>query len=90
MPTIKDVVVKKPSAGEVETCRAWPIWECEPSTFEWSYTETETCLVTEGMVTVTDGTDSVTFGPGDLVVFPQDLQCTWNIHQAVKKHYNFG
>ncbi|MHC4751345.1 MAG: cupin domain-containing protein [Planctomycetota bacterium] len=44
----------------------------------------------EGKVTVTDGTDSVSFGPGDLVVFPEELECTWNVHEAVAKHYNFG
>jgi len=41
-------------------------------------------------VTVTDGKESVSFGPGDLVVFPEDLECTWNVHEAVTKHYNFG
>ena len=66
MPTVKDIVVKKPSAAESENCKNWPIWTCEPSTFDWEYTEKETCLVLEGKVTVTDGSDSVTFGPGDL------------------------
>jgi len=46
--------------------------------------------VVEGQVTVTDGTDSVTFGPGDLVIFPDNLECTWKVTQAVTKHYNFG
>ena len=26
----------------------------------------------------------------DLVVFPEDLECTWNVQEAIKKHYNFG
>jgi len=90
MPTVKDVIVRKPTEEEAKTCRAWPIWKCEPSTFDWAYTEKETCLLVEGKVTVTDGKDSVSFGPGDLVVFPEDLECTWNVHQAVTKHYNFG
>ncbi|MHC4570085.1 MAG: cupin domain-containing protein [Planctomycetota bacterium] len=59
MPTVKDVVVKKPSDEEASTCKAWPIWKCEPSTFDWAYTEKETCLLVEGQVTVTDGSDSV-------------------------------
>ncbi len=28
--------------------------------------------------------------PDEIVIFPEDLECTWNIHEAVTKHYNFG
>ena len=90
MPTVKDGVVKKPSDEEVSTCKTWPIWKCESKTFDWTYTEKETCLLIEGEVTVTDGTDSVSFGPGDLVIFPEDLECTWQVKKPVTKHYNFG
>lgn len=90
MPSIKDVIVKKPSDEEAEACKVWPIWKCEPSTFDWAYTEKETCLLIEGKVTVSDGTNSVSFSAGDLVVFPVDLECTWNVQEAVTKHYNFG
>ena len=90
MPTIKDVVVKKPSEAEAVTCKSWPVWSCEASSFDWSYTEKETCLIIEGEVTVSYANDSVSFGPGDMVVFPEDLECTWNVTKAVKKHYKFG
>ena len=90
MPTVKDVIVKKPSEEESAVCQSWPIWSCDPSNFDWIYTEKETCLLIEGKVTVTDGTDSVDFGPGDLVVFPEGLECNWNVQEAVKKYYNFG
>jgi uncharacterized cupin superfamily protein len=90
MPTVKDVIVKKPSDQETATCQSWPTWTCEPSTFDWVYSEKETCLLIEGKVTVTDGTNSVSFGPGDFVVFPEGLECNWNVHEAVKKYYNFG
>ncbi len=89
MPTVKDVVVRKPSEAETQTCKSWPIWQCEPSTFDWQYTQQETCLIIEGEVTVKDAEDSVSFGPGDLVVFPCDLECTWHIDKAVRKHYSF-
>jgi len=72
MPTVKDVIVKKPSDEEAAACKSWPIWKCEPSIFDWAYTEKETCLLIEGKVTVTDGKNSVSFGPGDLVVFPEE------------------
>ena len=90
MPTIKDVVVRKPSKEEEKKCKTWPIWTCKPSEFDWAYTEKETCLILEGNVTVTDDTESVSFGPGDIVIFPIDLECTWKVKKAVKKHYNFG
>ena len=90
MPTVKDIIVKKPTDQEQETCTSWPIWKSDPSTFDWAYTETETCLLLEGKVTVSDENDSVSFGAGDMVVFPKDLECTWHVEQAVKKHYNFS
>ena len=90
MPTIKDIIVKKPSEEEAATCKSWPTWQCQPSTFDWIYTEKETCLLIEGQVTVNDGKDSVSFGPGDMVVFPEGLECNWHVREAVKKYYNFG
>ena len=90
MPTVEDIQVRKPTEDEIDRCKNWPIWTCDPSTFDWSYTQKETCLVIEGQVTVTDANGSVTFGPGDLVEFPQDLDCVWNVQEAVKKHYRFG
>ena len=90
MPSVKDIIIKKATAQDIEAYKVWPIWKCEASTFDWSYTEKETCYVIEGKVTVSDGTDSVTFGPGDVVIFPEDLDCTWQVTEAVTKHYNFG
>ena len=93
MPTVKDVVVSKPTETEADQCKNWPIWTCQQSKFDWDYTQSETCLVLEGEVTVTDrpeGEDSVSFGPGDFVVFPVGLKCIWDVKGAVKKHYNFS
>lgn len=93
MPTVKDIVIKKPDDQQIETCKQWPIWTCQESTFDWDYTQTETCLLLEGSVTVADRPDSgesVSFGPGDLVVFPTGLKCVWQITEAVKKHYSFS
>ena len=90
MPTVKDIIVKKPSEQEETQCKSWPIWKKEASKFDWVYTEKETCLLLEGKVTVSDDNDSVSFEAGDFVVFPVDLECTWDIKEAVTKHYNFG
>ena len=71
--------------------QSWPIETCNPSTFPWEYSEKETCLILEGNLTVTpDGGEPVRFGVGDLVIFPEGMSCTWEVHKAVKKHYRFG
>ncbi len=90
MPSIEDVIVRKPNEQEENMCRQWPLWRCDVSTFDWAYTEKETCLIVEGKVTVSSGKGSVSFGPGDLVIFPEDLECTWQVIEPVTKHYNFG
>ncbi|MBN1125054.1 MAG: cupin domain-containing protein [Sedimentisphaerales bacterium] len=93
MPTVKDVIVRKPTEEEALTCKSWDTWGCPASEFLWDYTQTETCLILEGQVTVTDrpeGTDSVSFGPGDLVIFPVGLKCIWKVTNPVRKHYDFS
>ena len=68
----------------------WPIWEKEVSRFPWVYDSIEECFFLEGKVTVeTKDGKSVSFGKGDFVSFPKGLSCTWNIKEAVRKHYNF-
>ena len=92
MPSLHDVIVRKPSAEESQHCRAWPIWECGVSRFDWEYTQTETCLILEGRVEITDNPPagkSITIGPGDYVTFPTGLKCVWDIREPVKKHYDF-
>jgi hypothetical protein len=91
MPTIKDIVVRKPTAAQMAEAKTWPIWEHAAETFEWYYTQKEKCLILEGLVSVRsmDGKESVSFGAGDWVEFPNDLECVWDIKEAVRKHYNF-
>jgi uncharacterized cupin superfamily protein len=71
--------------------KTWPIWEKEASEFPWEYDEKETCFILEGeVIVVPENGESVRFGKGDLVVFPEGLKCTWKIMRAVRKHYKFG
>jgi uncharacterized protein len=84
------IEVRKPTPQEESQMKTCPIWTKEASQFPWSYDERETCLILEGDVTVEGGGESVSFGPGDYVVFPQGLECTWTIKKAVRKHYKFG
>ena len=64
-----DIVVRKPTDREIVAMKTKPIWTCEVSDFEWHYDEKETCLLIEGEVTVINGSKSVSFAAGDLVVF---------------------
>ncbi|HBR86763.1 MAG TPA: cupin [Candidatus Marinimicrobia bacterium] len=68
----------------------WPIWECGISEFSWSYSDKETCYILEGEIEVTTEEETVTIKPGDYVVFPEGLSCSWKVSTAVRKHYNFG
>lgn len=69
---------------------SWPIWTKEVSEFPWTYESTETCYLLEGEVLVTtENGEQVEIRAGDLVVFPQDLSCTWKVVAPVRKHYRF-
>lgn len=89
---MEKIVVRKPAAGELDQLgvKRWGIWTCEAKSFPWHYDERETCYILEGEVTVEGDGQTVSFGPGDLVVFPQGLSCTWTVKKAVRKHYRFG
>jgi hypothetical protein len=86
------VSVSKPSKDDLEKLGVftWPIWTCGPSRFAWSYDETETCYILEGRATVSTPEGDVEFGAGDLVIFQPGLSCTWTVHEAIRKHYEFS
>jgi uncharacterized protein len=84
------VEVRKPTDAEKKTAATWPVWNCDPSEFEWSYAQAETCHILAGQVEVETEDETIKFGPGDWVVFPQGLDCVWKVKQAVKKHYRMG
>jgi uncharacterized cupin superfamily protein len=69
---------------------SWAIWTKEVSEFPWQYDAQETCYLLEGDVVVTpDGGEPVEIKKGDLVTFPKDMKCRWNIRKDVRKHYKF-
>ncbi|KAH0974105.1 hypothetical protein GBA52_016004 [Prunus armeniaca] len=69
---------------------AWPKWSSGPRKFPWSFTATETMYLLEGKVIVqVDGHEgSFTIGAGDLAVFPKGMKVTWDVIEAVNKHYS--
>ncbi|MFC2091202.1 cupin domain-containing protein [Elusimicrobiota bacterium] len=89
---MKKIKVEKISEEELKSkgILSWPIWEKEESRFDWHYDSAETCYILEGKAAVfPDSGEGVEFGPGDLVVFPEGLDCVWIIKEKIKKHYNF-
>uniref|UniRef100_A0A0A9DB59 (S)-ureidoglycine aminohydrolase cupin domain-containing protein n=1 Tax=Arundo donax TaxID=35708 RepID=A0A0A9DB59_ARUDO len=72
--------------------RQWPKWGCEKSKFPWTYSAKETCFLLQGKVKVYPdghGEEFVEIAAGDLVVFPKGMSCTWDVAEAVDKHYKF-
>ena len=84
------ILIKKPTKEEISQAKLWPVWSKEKSTFDWSYSDKETCLIIEGKARVKSDEETVEFGPGDWIEFPKGLDCTWEIIEDIKKHYKFG
>jgi uncharacterized cupin superfamily protein len=87
------IKITRPDQSELERMgvKSWPIWEKEVSTFPWHYDEKEVCYILEGQIKVTpQNGEPVSIKPGDLVTFPADMNCTWEISSPVRKHYKFG
>jgi len=84
---------RNPAPGKLDVLgvEEWPIWEKEPSEFDWTYDRTEVCYILEGRVIVTpdDGTEAIELGRGDLVTFPKGMSCKWKIVDFISKHYMF-
>jgi uncharacterized cupin superfamily protein len=86
------VEIRKLSEQELEKLGidSWPQWECQPSVFDWEYSDTEHCYVHEGKVTVETPEGSFNIKAGDFVTFEKNLKCKWNVQEAVRKVYKFG
>ena len=67
----------------------WSVWTCEPSTFDWQYSDREVCYIYEGQVKVKTKDEHVEIKKGDLVVFSKGLSCTWQVLEPVRKVYKF-
>ena len=87
----KKMETHKAEQKEIDMTTTWGTWEKEPSTFDYSYDEKETCYILEGEAEVTDKKgNKIKFGKGDWVVFHPGLECTWKISKEIKKRYYFG
>jgi len=80
-----------PAKLDIMAVDRWPTWSKEESTFDWHYDQEEICYILEGMAIVTpSGGEPVTIQRGDLVRFPAGMDCTWEIREAIEKHYTFA
>jgi len=72
-----------------ENTSEWSVWECDPSTFDWSYSQQELAYVYEGKVKVKTSGGETEINKGDFVTFPQGLDCTWEVIEKIRKVYQF-
>ena len=86
---MEKIIVRKPTEDEILESTRWPIWEKEPSKFDWHYDEKELCYIIEGEAIVKTDEEEVSFKQGDFVIFPKGLSCVWEIKNKIKKHYKF-
>jgi len=87
-----DIIVTKPTKEELASwnINSWSSWECEPSTFDWTYLDHESAYVFEGHVIVEAYGKKTEIKKGDLVHFPKGMSCVWNVKETIKKVYNFN
>ena len=89
-----DILISSPCSASYiiqHGVKSWPIWESEPKTFQHKYNEKEICLILKGNATLkTIGNDIYHIKAGDLVTFPKDLICIWNINKTIRKHFRLG
>ena len=67
----------------------WSVWECDPSEFDWEYSDKEVAYVYEGKVTVKTASGETKIQTGDLVTFPKGLKCKWQVQDKIRKVYKF-
>jgi len=89
---MNEIKITRPNEEELDKLGidSWSPWECEPSTFEWEYSDKETAYVFEGKVKVKTPSGEVEINKGDLVEFPKGLKCTWTVIEKIRKVYKFG
>lgn len=84
-------IEKNPSESKLTQLgvSSWPKWEGGPIKIPWTFNTKETMYLLEGKVNVyTEGYDGFfEIGAGDLVEFPKGMKITWDVIEAVNKHY---
>lgn len=84
------IVEKNPAQSRLDALnvKKWPTWQKEVSVFPWTFPEQEIAYILEGECVITPtGGAPVSFGKGDLVTFPAGTTASWEVKQALHKHY---
>jgi len=76
---------------EVLNVDDWPLATEPVGVTERTVVHTETSYIVSGSgeITTADG-DHIAFAEGDLVTVMPDTACTWNITEAIERHYSNG
>ena len=53
---------------EPKNIHGWSVWECEPSSFDWRYSDTEEAYVYQGKVKVRTANGEIEINKGDFVM----------------------
>ncbi len=85
------VEVRRPPKEEMRAMSVFgrPVWSRDPGPLPWHYDRRETCPTLEGEGAVETAGGTVRGRPGDLVVFPEGLECPGHIQKAGRKHDRF-
>ena len=81
-----EILVRKPTEGEIEYISKEQIWESDPCEFDWEYDHNETALVVYGCATLQYPGGEVTVAAGDLVFCPKGLKTHWIVREKIKKY----
>mmetsp|Transcript_29434 Transcript_29434/g.42992 ORF Transcript_29434/g.42992 Transcript_29434/m.42992 type:complete len:98 (+) Transcript_29434:113-406(+) len=86
--------MSKEEAEQKHGISSWGTWGCGVSKFDWEYSGKESAYVIRGKVLVTPTGEWASCKPtvvkaGDFAVFPDGMTCTWDVTEAIEKHYNF-
>ena len=85
-PTMKTWVLHTSADGTMMS----GYWEATPGTYHATYTAYEFVHLIAGRIIITpDGGAAVTVGSGDSFVVEKDFKGTWEIVEAVRKHFDF-
>ncbi len=69
------IFVEKPDQKTLDEVLQWPVWEKEPSQFDWDYTEKEVFYILQGCARlVGEGMPDDMLKQGDLVTGKKGIQ----------------
>lgn len=84
------ISVVTPDKEKLNEVTQWPVWEKEPSTFDWDYTEKEVFYILEGEASLSSECGlKQQLKAGDLVTVEAGIVVQWQITKDIRKHYKF-